>query len=118
MLRALVACGWFGIQTWIGGVALNTLLAAAWPAWAGFAAGIWIAFALFWLVEVAIIIRGLEGIKRLESWSAPLLLGGGALLLAWGIVRGGGLGHILSESVRLQVTHTPFWQLSVRVHAF
>ena len=33
MLRALVACGWFGIQTWIGGLALNTLLAAAWPAW-------------------------------------------------------------------------------------
>ena len=37
MLRALVACGWFGIQTWIGGLALHTLLAAAWPAWAGLA---------------------------------------------------------------------------------
>src|SRR5215203_1928214 len=60
MLRALVACGWFGIQTWIGGLALNTLMAAAWPAWSGFAAGIWISFAAFWLVQVAIIIKGLE----------------------------------------------------------
>src|SRR3954449_996022 len=44
LLRALVACGWFGIQTWIGGLALNTLLVAAWPAWAGFPANVWIAF--------------------------------------------------------------------------
>ena len=111
MLRALVACGWFGIQTWIGGVALNTLLAAAWPAWSGFALNIWVSFALFWLVQVAIIIRGLEGIKHLESWSAPLLLAGGALLLLWAIRKGGGLGHVLSESSRLQTAHVPFWQL-------
>ena len=46
-----------------------------------------------------------------EGWAAPLLLGGGALLLGWAIVRGGGLGRILGESVRLQTTHAPFWQL-------
>jgi NCS1 family nucleobase:cation symporter-1 len=62
-------------------------------------------------VQVAIIIRGLEGIKQLEGWSAPLLLAGGALLLGWAIVRGGGLGHILSESTRLQAKQVPFWQL-------
>jgi nucleobase:cation symporter-1, NCS1 family len=111
ILRALVACGWFGIQTWIGGLALNTLLAAAFPAWGAFAAGVWIAFAIFWLVQVAIIVRGLEGIKLLESWSAPLLLAGGVLLLGWAVRRGGGLGHVLSESGRLQTTHVPFWQL-------
>ena len=111
ILRALVACGWFGIQTWIGGLALDTLLLAAWPGWAGVPAHVWIAFAIFWLVQVAIIIRGLEGIKKLEGWSAPLLLAGGALLLGWAIVRGGGLGHILSESTRLQTAHVPFWQL-------
>jgi NCS1 family nucleobase:cation symporter-1 len=110
-LRALVACGWFGIQTWIGGLALNTLLTAAWPAWAGLAGNIWMAFAAFWVVEVAIIVNGLEGIKKLEGWSAPLLLGGGLLLLAWAVRRGGGLGHILSESARLQAAHRPFWQL-------
>ncbi len=111
ILRALVACGWFGIQTWIGALALNALLAAAWPAWTGIAAGIWISFAIFWLIQVWIIINGLEGIKKLEGWSAPLLLGGGALLLGWAIRRGGGLGHILSESVRLQTAHVPFWRL-------
>jgi NCS1 family nucleobase:cation symporter-1 len=111
ILRALVACGWFGIQTWIGGLALNTLLAAAWPAWASMPGNVWIAFAIFWLIQVAIILRGLEGIKILESWSAPLLLGGGVLLLGWAIVRGGGLGHILRESSRLQQHEVPFWQL-------
>jgi NCS1 family nucleobase:cation symporter-1 len=111
ILRALVACGWFGIQTWIGGLALNTLLAAAWPAWAGMPGNIWIAFAIFWLVQVAIIVRGLEGIKKLEGWSAPLLLAGGAVLLVWASRHGGGLGHLLEESARLQTTHVPFWQL-------
>jgi NCS1 family nucleobase:cation symporter-1 len=111
ILRALVACGWFGIQTWIGGLALNTLLAAAWPAWANVPGNLWIAFAMFWIVELYLIIKGLEGIKLLEAWSAPLLLGGGALLLGWAISRGGGLGRILTESVRLQSSHVPFWQL-------
>ena len=111
ILRALVACGWFGIQTWIGALALNALLIAAWPAWSGIAAGIWISFAIFWLIQVWIIVNGLEGIKTLEGWSAPLLLGGGALLLGWAIRRGGGLGHILDGSARLQTSHAPFWQL-------
>ncbi len=112
ILRALVACGWFGIQTWIGGLALNTLITALWPGWAALAAGIWISFAIFWGVQVWLIVHGLEGIKKLEGWSAPLLLAGGAVLLIWAIRRGGGLGHILDESVRLQSgQRTPFWQL-------
>src|SRR6267154_900540 len=48
ILRALVACGWFGIQTWIAALALNTLLTAAWPGWTSVPGGIAIAFALFW----------------------------------------------------------------------
>ena len=111
ILRALVACGWFGIQTWIGGLALNTLLAAAWSGWAAVPGNIWIAFLIFWAIQVWIIVNGLEGIKKLEGWSAPLLLAGGALLLGWAIRRGGGLSHVLTESVRLQQTHVPFWQL-------
>ena len=111
LLRAIVACGWFGIQTWIGGLALHTLLGAAVPGWTQMPGGLWIAFAAFWLIQVAIILRGLEGIKILESWSAPLLLGGGLALLLWAIRNGGGLGHILAESSRLQTGHTPFWQL-------
>ena len=78
MLRAIVACGWFGIQTWIGGLALHTLLTrglARLDRRARRACGS--RSRLFWLVQVAIILRGLEGIKLLEAWSAPLLLGGG-----------------------------------------
>src|SRR5687767_4708696 len=59
ILRALVACGWFGIQTWIGAVALNTLVTALWPPWSAIAFGIWISFAMFWLVQVWIILNGL-----------------------------------------------------------
>jgi nucleobase:cation symporter-1, NCS1 family len=111
ILRALVACGWFGIQTWIGGLALSTLIAAAWPGWSQIAAGNAIAFAIFWAIEVWLIVHGLEGIKKLEAWSAPLLLAGGALLLAWAVHRGGGIGFVLSQSQKLQVAHVPFWQL-------
>jgi len=111
LLRAFVACGWFGIQTWIGALALNTLLLALWPGWEGVPGSVAISFAAFWLVEVWVIVSGLEGIKRLEGWSAPLLLGGGGLLLAWAVVRGGGLGHILAESSRMRAGQTPFWRL-------
>ncbi|HEX5073376.1 MAG TPA: NCS1 family nucleobase:cation symporter-1 [Gemmatimonadaceae bacterium] len=111
ILRAIVACGWFGIQTWIGGLALDALFTAAWPGWAAVPFKANIAFAIFWGIQVIIILKGTEGIKALESWSAPLLLGGGALLLWWGIDRGGGLGRILDESVKLQHRNTPFWTL-------
>jgi nucleobase:cation symporter-1, NCS1 family len=111
LLRAAVACGWFGIQTWIGGLALNALLTAAVPAWSGLAAGPWISFGAFWLVQVAIIVRGTEGIRKLESWAAPLLLLGGLLLLIWAIRAGGGLGNLLAESQRLQAGDGRFWAL-------
>ena len=111
ILRAIVACGWFGIQTWIGGLALHELLAAAWPGWRAVPGNIWIAFGIFWIIQVLIILRGLEGIKILEAWSAPLLLGGGVALLAWAINAGGGLGRILDESSRLRESATPFWTL-------
>jgi len=111
ILRAIVACGWFGIQTWIGALALDALFAAAWAGWATVPGKTAIAFAIFWGIQVIIILKGTEGIKILESWSAPLLLGGGALLLWWGIDRGGGLGRILGESVKLQQGNTPFWTL-------
>jgi len=111
MLRAIVACGWFGIQTWIGALALDALFTAAWPGWAAVPGKTAIAFGIFWGIQVVIILKGTEGIKVLESWSAPLLLGGGALLLWWGIDRGGGLGRVLGESVKLQQGKTPFWTL-------
>lgn len=111
VLRALVACGWFGIQTWIGALALNALFTAAWSPWAQVTSGRAISFAVFWLIQVAIILKGTEGIKVLESWSAPLLLVGGVMLLAWGIRSGGGLGHVLDESQKLQGGKHAFWSI-------
>ena len=111
LLRAAVACGWFGIQTWIGGLALNALLTAAVPAWASIGGAVWIAFGVFWLIQVAIILRGTEGVKKLESWAAPLLLVGGLLLLVWGVRAGGGLGRVLAESQRLQAQDANFWRI-------
>ena len=111
MLRAIVACGWFGIQTWIGALALDALFKAAWGGWAQLPGSVAIAFVIFWGIQVAIILKGTEGIKILESWSAPLLLGGGVLLLLWAIRNGGGLGNILSESQKLQKGNGIFWSL-------
>ena len=111
ILRAIVACGWFGIQTWIGGLALDAMMRAAWPGWANLPAPTALAFTIFWVIQVCIILRGTEGIRILESWSAPLLLGGGAALLWWAIEAGGGLTRILSESARLQQGQRPFRDL-------
>jgi NCS1 family nucleobase:cation symporter-1 len=84
---------------------------AAWPGWAQLPGSTAVAFAIFWAIQVAIILKGTEGIKVLESWSAPVLLAGGALLLLWAIRNGGGLSHILNESQRLQKGHGLFWAL-------
>jgi NCS1 family nucleobase:cation symporter-1 len=100
MLRALVACGWFGIQTWIGGQAIHTMLSIAFPPWREVPGGAWIGFALFWLWNLWIVVRGSEAIKRLEAWAAPLLLAGGIALLFWAASSAGGLGPILARPGR------------------
>ncbi len=116
ILRAIVACGWFGIQTWIGGTAIDALFSAVWSGWtnidsmiAGNSLHTWLAFLLFWLIQVFIILKGIEGIKYLESWAAPLLLIGGIALLVWASNNAGGLGNILSESSVLQKQTNSFW---------
>src|SRR5688572_11352016 len=119
MLRAVVACGWFGIQTWLGGAAIDVLVGLMWPRWNSIgAAGIlgvaghtWIAFFFFWLVQVFFIVRGLEGIKHLESWASPLLLLGGVVLLAWCAHKAGGLGTVLDASSALQKEKNNFWTI-------
>ena len=114
MLRAVVACGWFGIQTWIAALALDVLLTAAWPGWKDVPGGIAIAFGAFWLLQVIVIAGGIERIKHLGSAVAPVLLSGGFVLLWWGAKNGGGLSNILTESVRLQGENTAnvsFWKI-------
>jgi NCS1 family nucleobase:cation symporter-1 len=107
MMRALVACGWFGIQTWIGGMAIYTLVGelvpATWalpdilPAWMGINIGQLVAFLVFWAVNVAIIVRGIETIRVFETWAAPFLLLIGVALFVWAWQRVGSLGAMLSD---------------------
>ena len=96
VLRALVACGWFGIQTWIGGQAIYSMLKIIWPGAGGLAGGVWICFFAFWALNIAVIWRGIDTIKFLEGIGAPFMLGIGLLLLWWITSKAGGFGPVLS----------------------
>src|SRR5437867_2119208 len=100
VLRAFVACVWFGIQTWIGGEAINVLLSTIWPAWKSVPHGAGICFLAFWLINLAVILKGIEYIRFLQGISAPVLLGVGLLLLGWAYLGAGGFGPMLSASSR------------------
>jgi nucleobase:cation symporter-1, NCS1 family len=104
ILRALVACGWFGIQTWIGGAAIHALLVILWPQAAGFPASIWLCFFFFWLLNMVVVWRGIETIRVLEGIGAPFMLGVGLLLLWWIASQAGGLGPVLSAPSKFQST--------------
>ncbi len=105
LLRALVACGWFGIQTWIGGEAIYKIAAVFWPALAdpshGKVLGItgpqFLCFLLFWSINVLVIHKGIETIRILLNIKAPLLIALGLLLLWWAYDRAGGFGPMLSQ---------------------
>jgi NCS1 family nucleobase:cation symporter-1 len=104
VLRALVACGWFGIQTWIGGQAIYSMLQVVWPAASGFPAGIWVCFFAFWLLNMFVIWRGIEMIRVLEGISAPFMLAVGLLLLYWITNKAGGFGPVLSTPSKFKTT--------------
>jgi nucleobase:cation symporter-1, NCS1 family len=93
ILRALVACGWFGIQAWIGGQAIYSMLKIVWPGAANLQ---WVCFLGFWALNMAVIWRGIETIKFLEGIGAPFMLAVGILLLLWITRKAGGLGPVLS----------------------
>ena len=108
LLRAVVACGWFGIQTWIGGAAIHQLMSAGFEWWAnlplvdlGFignmSVGAWLGFFIFWSINIVIIWRGIESIRFLENLGAPFLLIIGLGLLVWAYFAAGGLGPMLSK---------------------
>src|SRR4051812_36802777 len=105
ILRALVACGWFGIQTWIGGDAIYKILGVFVPALTGGAAlpvlqisaAQFVCFLAFWGVNMWVIHRGIDTIRVLLNIKAPLLIALGLLLLAWAYRAAGGFGPILSQ---------------------
>jgi NCS1 family nucleobase:cation symporter-1 len=86
MIRAIVACGWFGIQTLFGGIACHLLLSAIFPAWAALGSvGEVIGFFIFWALNLYVVIKGANSIKKLENWSAPILLTVGFGLMLWAL---------------------------------
>jgi NCS1 family nucleobase:cation symporter-1 len=105
LMRAIVACGWFGIQAWIGGEALNTFFTSIVPGWhdllgpgfAGHTTTEWISFLLFWALNVAIVYRGMDLLREVENWAAPFVLIMTALLLAWAVTEAKGFGPLLSQ---------------------
>src|SRR4030067_1498773 len=101
LLRAIVACGWFGIQTWIGGQALNSLISVLIPQWAVWNWGSAAGFLIFWAMNVYFIVNGMESIRWLEALGAPFFLIVGIVLLIWAYVQGGGWGPILCQPIRV-----------------
>lgn len=113
ILRALVACGWFGIQCWFGGLGLWATASALVPSVSvpdvtvlGAPLGPLVWFFVFWMITLYFIWRGMESIKWLETLAAPFLLLCGLGLLAWAITRGGGLGTLMAQPATRPLSDT------------
>src|SRR5205809_2244371 len=120
LMRAIVACGWFGIQAWIGGEALHTLFSAIIPNWhtllggpvGGHMTTEWLSFLLFWGLNIYIIYRGMDLLRKVENWAAPFVLVMTSLLLAWAIWKAHGLGYLLTQQSKFH-TLAEFWLIFI-----
>lgn len=120
LLRAIVACGWFGIQTWIGGAAIYTILLIFWPAladapammpaWVGVSLVQFLCFMAFWLMNIALIWKGINSIRVLEHLAAPFLILCGLALLVWAYQGANGFGPMLRAESQF-TDASQFWQL-------
>lgn len=117
MSRALVSCGWLGIQTWIGGSAIYQTAAVMLgfdPAakvplgFLGISGGELVCFLIFWLINVYFIWRGMDSIKWMEAWSAPFLLLVGIALLGWAVTAAKGFGPIFAQPSKF-TSSAEFW---------
>jgi NCS1 family nucleobase:cation symporter-1 len=123
ILRALVACGWFGIQTWIGGAAIYQVLCALhwidvgrdqtyFMTELGITKWQFACFAAFWLINLHFVWHGMNSIKWLASWSAPFLLAAGLALLIWAITKVGSVSTLFSQPSRFE-TPAQFWRVFI-----
>lgn len=120
LMRAIVACGWFGIQAWIGGEALNTFFNAIIPGWTsllggpigGYMGTQWLSFLLFWGLNIYIIYRGMDLLRKVENWAAPFVLVMTALLLGWMIWKANGVGYLLTQQSKFQSLRD-FWPIFI-----
>src|SRR5215813_2400941 len=111
LMRALVACGWFGIQAWIGGQAVHILIRSVFPGWpgllggpikspgviAGYSPTEYISFLIFWALNIYVVYRGMDLLRKVENWAAPFVLVMAVVLMAWALWRANGLGTIIQE---------------------
>ncbi len=104
VLRAIVACGWFGIQSWIGGQSIAAMVNVLWPATVAMPAVIWVCFLGFWLLNMYVVWRGVESIRFLQSFSAPFLLVMSLTLLAYMTHKAGGFGPMLAAPSKFTST--------------
>lgn len=117
LLRALIGCGWYGIETWIAGEAIFLLLPESIKRssfsqvlpWLGTSPLAFTCFLAFWVVQLASVWKGMDGIRKLETFSAPILVLLTVCLLIWSYVRAGGFGHMLSLTSKL--SSSEFWAL-------
>jgi nucleobase:cation symporter-1, NCS1 family len=96
ILRAIVACGWFGIQSWIGGQAIDAMLVVIWPSLGSNAGVLWACFLGFWLLNMVVVWRGVESIRHLQAFGAPFMFVMAAALLIGVRIKAGSFGSMLS----------------------
>ena len=121
LLRAVVACGWFGIQSWIGGTAVKAVISQVWPAFLelpqvmpafmGVDTPSFISFLIFWSFNVYLILKGVESIKFLETAAAPILLTAGVVLLGWAVSQTG-IEPLLNQPSTFK-TSDEFWKVFI-----
>jgi NCS1 family nucleobase:cation symporter-1 len=117
LMRALVACGWFGINAWIGGAVLHTFFGSIFPGWAhllgsapigGYLPTQWLSFLLFWGLNIFVIFRGMDLVRKLENFAAPFVLVMAAVLLVWAVKKANGFGPIIDRPAKL--SSAEFWK--------
>jgi len=104
--RGVIACGWFGVQTWIGGLAIYAIFNAITGSEGelGLSIGKFIGFAIFWCINIYFIWKGTESIKWLETYSAPILIVMGFALIWWSYAKADGFSIVLKQSEQLEKT--------------
>ena len=101
LARAFIAAGWFGINSWFGGQALDAIVSRLLHGWTSIGGHVFIAFGLFWVLNVGIAMRGPQAIGRLAAFAAPTLGLAAIALFAWGVIAAGGMGPMLAAPAKL-----------------
>ena len=147
IMRAIVACGWFGINTWIGGQALQTFFKSLWSGWPTLLGGKyeclridspaavvppmpgecastigwlfdghygteWVSFLLFWALNILIVYKGMELVRKVENIAAPYVLVMTAALVVWAIWKANGVGSVMRDAGKFR-SFGEFWPVFV-----